>query len=92
MKSFAVETLLLASADIVWDVITDAGNYPVWGSGISDIKGEIRNRARIRIRLRTGGKRTYRLRVHQIPGRRMTWTGGLPLGLLRVERAFTVTD
>ena len=92
MKSFAAETLILASAGIVWDIITDAGNYPVWDSGITDIKGEIRNRARIRVRLRIGGKRAYRLRVRQVPGRRMTWTGGLPLGLLRVERAFTVTD
>lgn len=92
MKSFAAETLILASAGTVWDIITDAGNYPVWDSGITNIKGQIGHRSTIRVRMRDGGKRTFRLRVHQSPGRRMTWTGGLPLRLLRVDRAFTLTD
>lgn len=92
MKSFAAETLILASAGTVWDIITDAGNYPVWDSGITNIKGEISHRSTIRVRTHDVGKKTFRLRVRQSPGRRMTWTGGLPLGLLRVDRTFTLTD
>lgn len=76
----------------VWDIITDPGNYPVWDSGITGIKGEISHRARIRVRLHDGGRRTFHLRVSQLTGRRMTWTGRLPLGLLTVERTFTLTD
>jgi hypothetical protein len=41
MESVVAEALILASSDIVWEIITDAGNYPVWGSGITDIEGEI---------------------------------------------------
>ncbi|QDG87077.1 hypothetical protein [Pseudarthrobacter sp. NIBRBAC000502770] len=45
------------------------------------LRDELRNGGTIRIRTRTGANRTLRLRVQQMPGEVMTWTGGLPLGL-----------
>lgn len=92
METSEAESLILAGAGTVWDIVTDAGNYPVWDSGISNIIGAIRHDSRIRIRTRNGGKRTFRLQVSQIPGQHMTWSGGLPLGLLKVVRTFTLTD
>ena len=92
MESSEAEALILAGTGTVWDIITDAGNYPVWDSGIAEVSGAISHGGQIRIRTRDGGKRTFRLRVHQIPGRHMTWGGRLPLGLLKVIRTFTVTD
>lgn len=92
MKSSEAETLILAGAGTLWDIITDAGNYPVWDSGISDVSGAIRHDGRIRIQTRDGGKRAFRLQVRQTPGQLMTWSGSLPLGLLKVVRTFTLTD
>lgn len=58
MKTPRAEALILAVTETVWDVLTDAGNYPVWGSGITTVEGHIRNRGTIRVRLRgQGGKR-----------------------------------
>ena len=92
METSEAETLILADAGTVWEIITDAGNYQVWDSGITDVSGAICHGGRIRVRTRDGGKRTFRLRVSQVPGQLMTWRGGLPLGLLQVERTFTLTD
>ena len=92
MESFEAETVVLAGSDTVWDIITDGGNYPVWDSGIVDIRGDVRHGETIQIRTPDGGKRTFRLRVRQVPGQVMTWSGGLPLGLLRVKRTFTLTE
>jgi hypothetical protein len=93
VESFEAQTLINARNSTVWDIITDAGNYSVWGSGITHIDGDVRNGALIRIRTALGGKRTIRLRVRQIPGEVMTWTGALPLGLGLVSgiRTFTLT-
>lgn len=91
MKSLEAETLINARNSTVWEIITDAGNYTVWESGITSIQGEPRNGGTIRIRTRTRGNRTFRLRVQQIPGEVMTWTGGLPLGLFRGVRPFTLS-
>jgi hypothetical protein len=90
MQSVQAETLINARSSTVWDIITDAGNYTVWNSGITHITGELRNGGTIRIR--TGGNRTFRLRVQQMPGEVMTWTGGLPLGLFTGVRTFTLTS
>jgi hypothetical protein len=35
------ETLILAGADTVWGIIPDGGNYPVWDSGIAEIKRRV---------------------------------------------------
>ncbi|WP_427136495.1 SRPBCC domain-containing protein [Pseudarthrobacter sp. S9] len=90
MQSVEAETLIKARSSTVWDIITDAGNYTVWDSGITHITGEVRNGGTIRIRTSTGGNRIVRLRVQQMPGEVMTWTGGLPLGLCTGVRTFTL--
>jgi hypothetical protein len=88
--SVGAETLINARSSTVWDVITDARNYTVWESGITRITGELRNGGTVRIRTQTGGHRRFRLRVRQVPGEMMTWTQGLPLGLLTGVRTFTL--
>ncbi|MEY9776496.1 hypothetical protein ABH915_002104 [Arthrobacter sp. MW3 TE3886] len=84
--SVGAETLINARCSTVWDVITDAQNYTVWESGITRIRGELRSGGTIRIRTLTGGNRSFRLRVRQMPGEEMTWTRGLLTGV----RTFTL--
>lgn len=91
MKSFEAEAMIYARSSTVWDIITDDSNYTVWDSGITRIDGQVRNGGTIRIRTRTGGNRSFRLRVQQIPGEVMTWTGALPLGLFTGVRTFTLS-
>ena len=91
MEYFAsADALINARASTVWDVITDGGNFTVWESGITAIDGDLSNGGTIRIKTTDGGRRR-RLRVQQIPGEVMTWTSGLPLGLLKRVRTFTLS-
>lgn len=92
VKFVEAEVLINARSSTVWDVITDGGNLTVWDSGITEIHGEIRNGGTIRIRTALGGNRMFRLRVEQLPGEVMTWTGGIPLGLFTGVRTFTLTS
>ncbi|WP_426998130.1 hypothetical protein [Pseudarthrobacter sp. N5] len=55
MESFEAEALIHAGGPTVWNIINYAGNYPVWESGITGIRGEVRNGGTIRISTRTGG-------------------------------------
>lgn len=91
MKSCESGALIDARKSTVWDVITDGGNFTVWNSGITHIDGELRHGGMIRVRTRTGGNRTFRFRVRQVPGEVMTWTGGVPLALAKSVRTFTLT-
>ena len=92
MKSYEAKRLITARKSTVWEIITDGGNYTVWDSGITHISGGLRNGGTIRVRSRTCGNRTFRLRVRQIPGEAMTWTGGLALGLFKGVCTFTLTS
>ena len=83
--------MIYARSSTAWDIITDDSNYTVWDSGITRIDGQVRNGGTIRIRTRTGGNRSFRLRVQQIPGEVMTWTRALPLGLFTGVRTFTLS-
>lgn len=90
MECFASEALINARASTVWDVITDSGNFTVWESGFTATDGQLRDGGTIRIKTTAGG-RGLRLSVQQIPGEVMTWSSGLPLGLLRRVRTFTLS-
>jgi Polyketide cyclase / dehydrase and lipid transport len=92
VKSFEAEALILAGTSTVWEILTDTGNYPVWDSGIIDVRGELHSGGRIRVRTNDGGKRTFRVRVRLVPGRQMTWIMRLPLGLAKIVRTFTLDD
>lgn len=92
MDSHEAEVLILASSTMVWNVLSDTGNYAVWNSGIVDVSGELRSGGRIRVRTRNGGKRNLRVKVQFVPGQLMTWSTGLPLELGNVVRTFILTD
>lgn len=83
--------MIYARSCTVWDIITDAANYTAWPSGITRIDGHVRNGGTIRVRTRPGGDRTFRLRVRQVPGEVMIWTGGPALGLVTGVRTFTLS-
>jgi hypothetical protein len=85
--SCAVELNIRASAEILWQLLTDAGSFPRWNSTVTRIDGDIRDGERIRIHA-PGTDRTFAPKISgMIPNRRMSWIGGMP-GLMRGVRVF----
>jgi uncharacterized protein YndB with AHSA1/START domain len=94
MTEYLTETRILAPAERVWAVLTDAAAYSKWNPEIVRIDGLIAPNARItaHVRLGTGVVRRVPQRVTVLdPLRRMEWIGGLPLGLFVGRRTFTLT-
>lgn len=81
-----------APAETVWAIITDAPAYPEWDSGVVRIEGAIAPGARIKVFSELNPRRGFPVRVSEFePPVRMTWTGGMPLGLFKGVRTFTLT-
>jgi hypothetical protein len=81
-----------APAETVWAIITDAPAYPEWDSGVERIEGGIAPGARIKVFSKLNPGRGFPVRVTEFePPARMTWTGGMPLGLFKGVRTFTLT-
>lgn len=91
-SSYAVHRRIDADPQVVWDLLTDAPAYPSWNPAVVSLEGRIADGERIDMVSVIAPTRTFRLQVTDVePGRSMRWVGGLPLGLFRGVRTFTLT-
>jgi hypothetical protein len=92
MKSFESSAGIKATPDRVWSLLTDGASYPDWDSGVVRIEGTIAPGERIKVVSEVNPKRAFPVKVTKFePGREMEWTGGMPLGLFKGVRTFTLT-
>ena len=76
----------------VWRVLCDKQRLLDGGFGILRIDGEIAPGARFKLWSEASPKRAFALRVTEFsPPHRMVWEGGMPLGLFKGVRTFTLT-
>jgi hypothetical protein len=89
---YAAETLIAAPAEEVWSIITDGAAYASWDSGVTKLDGTIADGQKIKVYAAVANGRAFPVKVaFDPPGRVMTWSGGMPLGLFRGVRTFTLT-
>jgi hypothetical protein len=100
MKRFAAAITIRARPEAIWALLTDAPGYPQWNSTVERIDGHIAAGGKITVHARSAAKgatkgasgRAFPLRITEfVPGRRMTWAGGMPLGLFTGIRTFVLT-
>jgi hypothetical protein len=83
-----------ASADDVWEVLTDFRAYPEWNPFIRRIEGEPVAGARLRVHIQPEGGTGFRARPRVLrvePGREFSWLGhlGIP-GVFDGEHRFRI--
>jgi uncharacterized protein YndB with AHSA1/START domain len=92
MRSYESTASIAASPDDVWAVLVDAAGWPSWDSGVAAVDGTIAEGQKITIRSAAAPGRAFPVRVTTVePFRRLVFTGGMPLGLFRGERTYTLT-
>jgi hypothetical protein len=92
MRSYEAKSVIDAPPDQVWAALVDAAGYPSWDSGVDKVDGRIAAGEKITVHAAVNPGRAFPVRVTDFqPARRMTWTGGMPLGLFRGVRTFTLT-
>jgi hypothetical protein len=92
MKSYEVTSLIEASPAAIWAVLADAAGYPSWDSGVERVDGEVAHGEKISVYSKVSPGRAFPVTVTVLrPYEQMVWSGGMPLGLFRGERTFTLT-
>lgn len=92
MRYFEAETTIAASPEDVWTILSDGANWPSWDSGVDGVEGEFGAGKRIKVRSAAQPGRAFPVRVTGWePRKRIVLTGGMPLGLFRGERTYTLT-
>jgi uncharacterized protein YndB with AHSA1/START domain len=94
VHEFVTRTVIRATPEKVWEILTNASGYTEWNPEIVAIEGEMTSGSRFqaRVKIANGAIRPVSMRVTAFaPPSRMEWTGGLPLGLFTGRRLFTIT-
>ena len=92
MKSYEAEATIDASPDAIWAILTDAPAYAAWDSGVDRVEGTIAPGETIKVHSQANPGRAFPVKVTDYnPGRSMTWSGGMPAGLFRGVRTFSLT-
>ncbi len=92
MLSYRATTTINAPPETVWKVLTDSRSYTQWDPGMIEIKGTIAPGEQLTIRAKIAPNRAFTPTVTVFePNRKMVWRSGMPLGLFKGARTFTLT-
>jgi hypothetical protein len=91
MRRHHAATSIAAPPEQIWRVLTDGAAYPEWDPSVDRIEGRIAPGETLRVYTKLNPGRTFPVKVTEFaPGSRMAWEGGMPLGLFKGVRTFTL--
>jgi uncharacterized protein YndB with AHSA1/START domain len=92
MRVHEATTVIDADPARVWAVLADGAGWSSWDSGVEAVEGRIAVGEKVRIRTTAAPGRAFPVTVSAVePPRRLVFTGGMPLGLFRGVRSYTLT-
>ena len=91
MEFYEVGRTIAAKPETIWAILTDAAGYTAWDSGVERVEGTISPGSKIKVFSKISPGRAFPVKVALDPPSQMTWTGGMPLGLFKGVRTFTLT-
>jgi uncharacterized protein YndB with AHSA1/START domain len=92
MKHYEAASRIAADPDQVWSVLADGGGWSSWNSGVAAVDGRLAPGETVRIHSEAAPGRTFPVRVTEFDApHRLVLTGGMPLGLFRGVRTYSVT-
>ena len=91
MKTTSASINIKAAPQTIWKIITDAPSYPAWEPSVIRIDGVIEAGGKVTAYTKMSPDRAFPVKVTEFdPGRKMVWSGGMPLGLFTGVRTFTL--
>lgn len=91
MKTFQTSTAIRATPEAIWSILTDGARYPEWNTTVDRVEGTIAPGEKIKLQVKLNPGRAFPVKVSEFqPARRMVWLGGMPLGLFKGQRTFTL--
>jgi hypothetical protein len=91
MKAYEASATIEADPQTVWRILIDGDSYTQWDSGVVKLDGKIELGERLKVVSEANPGRAFPVRVTSLdPEHSMRWTGGMPLGLFKGVRTFTL--
>jgi hypothetical protein len=91
MKFYEATAQIAAPPEAIWAILVDAPGLSQFDSGIERVDGRIAAGETITVYSKASTGRAFPVKVVAFtPNRSMRWSGGMPLGLFKGERTFTL--
>jgi Uncharacterized conserved protein len=91
MRSYEASSLIAATPERVWSVLTDAAAWPTWDSGVAKVDGRLALGEKISVTVEANPGRSFPVKVVQMSApERMVFLGGMPAGLFTGKRTYTL--
>jgi hypothetical protein len=92
VKFYETTATIKAAPDRIWSLLTDAPSYPDWNPSVERVEGSISPGETIKVFVKVNPGKAFPVKVTEFkPGERMVWSGGMPLGLFKGVRTYTLT-
>jgi hypothetical protein len=92
VKAYDATADIRATPDAIWAILTDAANLSNWDSGVEKVEGKIAPGETIKVFVKVNPGRAFPVKVIEfVPGQKMVWSGGMPLGLFKGVRTYTLS-
>ncbi len=89
MKQFSAQTTINAPAATVWSILLDTSAYPEWDPFCDKIEGQVGLGNKLKAFSKLSPGRGFKVKVTElVDNQKMTWQGGMPLGLFKGVRTF----
>jgi hypothetical protein len=93
MLEYQASATIDAPAAKVWAVLVDTAKWPQWDPFCDKIEGQVALGSKIKAFSKLSPGRAFPVKVTElVPSEKMTWSGGMPLGLFKGERTFVLRE
>jgi hypothetical protein len=91
MKEFKTSIEISASPETVWSTLLDTAAWPEWDPFTEKIEGTVALGHKVKAFSKLSPGRGFGVKVTKlVPHETMVWTGGMPFGLFKGERTYTL--
>jgi uncharacterized protein YndB with AHSA1/START domain len=90
MRSYEASSLIQATPDRVWSVLTDTAAWSNWDSGVTKVDGRVGLGEKLSVTVEAN-PRAFPVKVVELSApERMVFLGGMPVGLFTGRRTYTL--
>ena len=92
MEFFESTSMIAATPAEVWAVLSDSAGWSTWNSGVASVSAPITLGAKLSVVSKVVPGRAFPVKVTSFEApHRFVFTGGMPLGLFKGERTYSLT-
>jgi uncharacterized protein YndB with AHSA1/START domain len=91
MRSYEASSLIQATPERVWSILTDAAAWPNWDSGVTKVDGRVALGEKLTVAVEANPGRSFPVKVVQLSTpERMVFLGGMPVKLFTGRRTYSL--